>query len=100
MYPNRNFALPKLTKYLGYIIGNGGIKTDPEKVSSIRNWPTPRTMKQVRGFLGLAGWYRRFIANFSSVVYPITEVLSTKRKFTWRPEAQTAFEELSRTSRF
>lgn len=78
--------------YLGYIIGNGGIKTDPEKVESIKNWPTPKNIKQVRGFLGLAGWYRRFVANFSSIVFPITEVLSTKRKFCWTPEAQNSFE--------
>lgn len=78
--------------YLGYIIGNGGIKTDPEKVESIKNWPTPKNIKQVRGFLGLAGWYRRFVANFSAIVFPITEVLSTKRKFCWTPEAQNSFE--------
>lgn len=81
-------------KYLGYIIGNGGIKTDPEKVSAIRNWPTPKNLKQVRGFLGLAGWYRRFIENFSSVVFPISETLSTKKKFVWTPEAEIAFNKI------
>ncbi|XP_065368079.1 uncharacterized protein LOC135960632 [Calliphora vicina] len=87
------FCVTKV-KYLGYIIGDGGIVTDPEKVSAIRNWPTPKNIKQVRGFLGLAGWYRRFIANFSSVVYPISETLSTKKKFVWTPEAQQAFEQI------
>lgn len=80
--------------YLGYIIGHGGIKTDPDKVVSIQNWPTPKNLKQVRGFLGLAGWYRRFIANFSTIVHPITDVLSTKRKFCWTPEAQVSFEKI------
>lgn len=80
--------------YLGYIIGNGGIKTDPDKVTSIQNWPVPKNLKQVRGFLGLAGWYRRFIANFSTIVHPITDVLSTKRKFNWTPEAQISFERI------
>lgn len=70
-------------KYLGYIIGDGGIKTDPEKVEAILSWPVPKNIRQVRGFLGLAGWYRRFVANFSAIVFPITEVLSTKRKFQW-----------------
>ena len=64
--------------YLGYIIGEGGITTDPDKIRAIVNWPIPKNLKQVRGFLGLAGWYRRFIANFSSEVSPITDVLSTK----------------------
>lgn len=82
--------------YLGYIIGNGGIKTDPDKINSILNWPSPKNIKQVRGFLGLAGWYRRFIANFSTIVWPITEVLSTKRKFVWTSEAQTSFDEIKR----
>lgn len=81
-------------QYLGYVIGNGGITTDPEKVSAIRNWPIPKNLKQVRGFLGVAGWYRRFVENFSTVVYPITETLSSKKKFTWTPEAQTAFEKI------
>lgn len=81
-------------KYLGYVIGDGGISTDPEKVSAIRNWPTPKNVKQVRGFLGIAGWYRRFIENFSSVVFPITETLSSKKKFSWTPDAHRAFEQI------
>lgn len=81
-------------KYLGYVIGEGGISTDPEKVSAIKNWPTPKNLKQVRGFLGIAGWYRRFIENFSSIVFPITETLSTKKKFIWTPEANIAFKKI------
>lgn len=84
----------KKVKYLGYIIGEGGIITDPEKVSAIREWPVPKNIKQVRGFLGLAGWYRRFIKNFSSLVFPISETLSTKKKFVWTTEAQAAFENI------
>lgn len=81
-------------KYLGFVIGHGGIKTDPEKVEAILKWPTPKNIKQVRGFLGIAGWYRRFIDNFSTEVFPITEVLSTKRKFNWTQEAQQSFERI------
>lgn len=77
--------------YLGYVIGQGGIATDPEKVSAIQKWPVPKNLKQVRGFLGLAGWYRRFIENFSSVVFPITELLSSKKKFVWTRQADSAF---------
>lgn len=80
------------TKYLGYVIGNGGIQTDPDKVDSIVNWPVPKSVRQVRGFLGLAGWYRRFIENFSSITFPISETLSSKQKFKWTPEAQKSFE--------
>ncbi|XP_065356057.1 uncharacterized protein LOC135950441 [Calliphora vicina] len=81
-------------KYLGFVIGNGGIQTDPEKVEAIIKWPTPKNIKQVRGFLGIAGWYRRFIENFSTEVHPITETLSTKRKFNWTTEAQKSFEKI------
>lgn len=84
------FCVTKVN-YLGYVIGNGGITTDIEKITAISQWPVPKTLKQVRGFLGLAGWYRRFIQNFSSEVAPITNVLSTKKKFLWTEEAQKAF---------
>lgn len=81
-------------KYLGYIIGEGGIATDPGKIESILNWPVPRNFKQVRGFLGLAGWYRRFIENFADVTFPITEVLSKKKLFVWPETAQVAFDKV------
>ncbi|XP_067635455.1 uncharacterized protein [Eurosta solidaginis] len=80
--------------YLGYIIGSGGIRTDPDKVSCIVNWPTPKNLKQVRGFLGVCGWYRRFRHNFADLTYPITETLSTKKKFLWTSEAQQAMDQL------
>lgn len=83
-------------KYLGYVIGHGGIQTDPDKVDSVAQWPVPKTRKQVRGFLGLAGWYRRFIENFSSLTFPITETLSTKARFKWTSEANEAFEEVKK----
>lgn len=84
------------TKYLGYVIGDGGIHTDPEKVDSIVNWPTPKTVRQVRGFLGLASWYRRFIENFSSITFAISETISSKTKFKWTPEAQDSFEAIKK----
>ena len=82
------------TKYLGFIIGNGGISADPDKISSILNWPIPKTRKQAKGFLGLAGFYRRFIDNFADISTPISNTTSTKTKFEWSPEANVAFEKL------
>jgi len=66
-------------KYLGFVIG--GIATDLGKIEFILNWPTPKSIKQTRSFLGLAGWFRRFIANFSKLTSPVTDLLSTKNKF-------------------
>jgi len=80
--------------YLGYVIGNGGICTEPSKISCILNWPLPKNLKELRGFLGICGWYRRFIHNFSTLTFPITEVLSTKKKFVWTEEAQIAMDKL------
>jgi len=88
-----HFCVTKVN-YLGYVIGSGGITTDPSKVSCIVNWTTPKNLKQVRGFLGVCGWYRRFIKNYSDVTFPITEVLSSKKTFKWTEAAQTAMNTL------
>lgn len=79
--------------YLGYIVGNGCLKTDPDKVQAISNFPTPKTKKQIRSFLGMAGWYQRFIANYAAIASPITDLIG-KPTFHWTPEAQKAFETL------
>lgn len=64
---------------------------DPDKVSAIIDFPVPRSVKQVRRFLGMTGWYRKFIGNYASIT---TLMLSSKRKVVWTEEAQKAFEVL------
>lgn len=91
---NKSKFCVRKVQYLGFIIGNGGISTDPSKVESIINWPIPKTLKQVRGFLGLTGWYRRFISNFADVTHPITELLTKKKKFEWTDSANEAFKKI------
>ncbi|XP_055840052.1 uncharacterized protein LOC129907729 [Episyrphus balteatus] len=86
----------KELKYLGYIVGDGCLKTDPEKVAAIRDFPTPATSKQARRFLGLAGWYRRFVKDFSTLAAPITDTLKKSKKFIFTDEAVEAFEKLKR----
>lgn len=80
--------------YLGYIVGNGCLKTNPEKVRAIAEFPQPRTIRQLRRFLGLTGWYQRFISNYSTVCAPLTDLKGTAEKFQWNDEAQAAFEKL------
>ena len=83
--------------FLGFIVGSNGVRMDPSKVEAITSWPAPESVHDIRVFLGLANFYRRFIQNFSKVAAPITELLRKNRKFRWTSEAQTAFNSL-RTS--
>lgn len=81
-------------KYLGHIIGYGTIKTDPEKVQAIRDFPLPTSVRQLRRFLGVCGWYRRFVRDFASISSPITDMLQKGKKFLWSEEAVQAFTNL------
>lgn len=86
--------LMRSIKYLGHIIGAGCIKPDPDRVTAISEYSQPKTTRQIRSFLGMAGWYQRYIANFSAIAAPVTDLLGGKSKFVWTPEAQSAFETL------
>lgn len=84
-------------KYLGFIVDSNGLHTDPGKVSAIANYPTPKTIKDVRRFMGLASWYRRFVQNFATIASPIFDTirgLTKGKKFIWTAEATTAFNTL------
>lgn len=81
-------------KYLGFLVGERGLRVDPSKVDAIVNFPAPSNAKQVRRFLGMAGWYRRFISNFSDIAAPLTKLTSKGKKFLWSSEAQESFERL------
>jgi hypothetical protein len=80
--------------FLGYVIGPEGVKMDPAKVEAITAWPAPESVHDIRVFLGLANFYRRFIQDFSRVAAPITHLLKKGRKFHWGTAAQTAFDRL------
>ena len=69
--------------YLGHIVGGGELRIDPSKVEAIVNWPTPKTVTEVRSFLGVAQYWRKFIAKFSSIAAPMHAVKSVKKGFQW-----------------
>lgn len=81
-------------EYLGFVVGEGCIRPNPEKVVAISEFPAPKNVRQVRRFLGMTGWYMRFISNYSTLAAPLTELLKKSKKFEWLLEAQTAFENL------
>ena len=80
--------------YLGHVVSGEGIKCDPEKVSQVVNWPMPTTVTQVRGFLGLASYYRKFIPSFSDLAGPLTNLTRKDEPFNWTENCQGAFEAL------
>jgi hypothetical protein len=73
------------------MVSSEGISVDLSKVREVLDWKPPRTMHQVRSFLGLAGYYHRFIANFSKIAKPITDLLMKEEKFVWNAEHNEAF---------
>jgi hypothetical protein len=81
-------------QFLGHVLSANGIAVDPSKVKDILEWKPPTTVHQVRSFLGLAGYYRRFIPDFSNLVKPITSLLKNDTKFIWSSRCNEAFEQL------
>jgi hypothetical protein len=81
-------------KFLGHVLSAKGIAVDPSKVKDILEWKSPTTVHQVRSFLGLAGYYRRFILDFSKIVKPITGLLKNDTKFDRSSKCNEAFEQL------
>lgn len=78
---------------MGHFITEEGVSIDPHKIDFVRYWPTPTSLKQLRGFLGLAGYYRRFIQGFEVTCKPLTDLLR-KDKFRWSPQATIPFKKL------
>jgi hypothetical protein len=84
----------KEIKFLGHTISQAGIAVDPDKVQEVMNWKPPTTVRQIRSFLGLAGYYRRFIPDFSRIAKPMTELLKKGAKFVWGQKCEDAFHTL------
>ncbi|GJV67266.1 reverse transcriptase [Tanacetum coccineum] len=85
----------KQVEYLGHVISVDGVSTDPTKIKAIEAWPVLNNLKQLRGFLDLTGYYRRFIKSYASISRPLTLLLK-KNSFQWNKESQVAFESLKK----
>lgn len=82
------------TKYLGFMINKGGIKTDLDKVEVIKAMPTLKTVRDIRGFIGAIGYYRRFIPAFSWLAGSLIALMKKYARFRWTEDCQRAFEAL------
>jgi hypothetical protein len=78
--------------FLGHVLSANGVAVIPDKVQSVLDWVTPSSVKDVQSFLRLAGYYRRFIENFSKIAKPMTELLKKNKKFEWSEKAEEAFQ--------
>jgi len=106
--PKKCKLFKRKVKYVGYIVSPEGIEADPEKVDKIRHWPTPTTPEDVRKFLGFAGYYRKFVKDFSKIAKPLSELMpksaskksrkskqhASSTEWTWGPAQENAFSEL------
>ncbi|GJW52745.1 putative nucleotidyltransferase, ribonuclease H [Tanacetum coccineum] len=80
--------------FLGHVVNQNGIHVDPSKIEAVKNWKTPTTPSEIRSFLGLAGYYRWFIANFSKIAKPLTLLTQKNQKYVWGMEQEEAFQTL------
>ena len=104
--PSKCHFFKEEIEYLGHVVSGKGISTNPKKVEAVAKWPTPRTVYDVRSFLGFVGYYRKFIKNFSKIAKPIREVITglenqskrtAKKTFVeWTEAADSAFEHLKK----
>lgn len=85
--------LPEIT-FLGHVVSNTGITADPSKVEAIRAFPAPNTLKEVQRFLRLAGWYHRFVPNFSKIAEALNSLKKKGQVFKWTTQCQQAFYQL------
>jgi len=92
--PEKCSLFRRSVSFLGHVVSEAGIATDPEKILAVASWPTPTSLKEVRAFVGLASYYRRYVKGFADIAAPLHALTKKGQTFRWSPEAQAAFEAL------
>jgi hypothetical protein len=85
-----SFAQNQLS-YLAHVISAKGVATDPDKIKAVAEWSTPASLKELRSFLGLVGYYRRFVRHFGIIAKPLTTLLKKGVLFIWTPTHESSF---------
>lgn len=88
-----SFAKQQLT-YLGHIVSANGVATDPSKIKIVEDWPQPQNVKELRSFLGMVGYYRKFVPHFGLISKPLTDLLRKGTLFVWTAATETSFQTL------
>jgi len=88
-----SFAKQELS-YLGHVISSSGVSTDPKKIQIISEWPAPQCVKDLRSFLGMAGYYRKYVKNFGLLTKPLTNLLKKGVVYVWTSETEASFQAL------
>ena len=92
--PSKCSLFRQSVTFLGHVVSHSGIYTDPAKIKAVRDWPIPISAKQVRSFLGLCSYYRKFIHCFAVIARPLHKLTEKDATFIWAPECQEAFQKL------
>ena len=92
--PEKCRLMQRSVCFLGHVISERGIATDPEKTRMVSEWPVPVLIKEVRSFLGLTGYYRRFVRNYAAIAAPLHFLTKKDQPFMWTEETQEAFDAL------
>ena len=83
-------------QFLGHVISKDGVSVDPSKIEAVSKWPAPKNVTEVRSFLGLAGYYRRFVEGFAKLAAPLTALTRKERKYEWTEKCEASFQELKK----
>ena len=94
LQPEKCAFLSTKIKYLGHIITESGVSPDPDKVKAVQNFPIPKNPRNIREFLGLVGYYRKFIADFAARTKPLSDLLKKRREFVWTEQQQHSFQDM------
>ncbi|KAG5900735.1 hypothetical protein JTB14_038253 [Gonioctena quinquepunctata] len=92
--PKKCHLFQKEVRYLGHVVSGEGVAVDDQKIKAVKDWPIPKDIHQLRSFLGLCTYYRRYVLGFANIAKPLTKLTEGQTKFQWSEECQDSFRKL------